>query len=103
MGNPDNNPPSIQSPRMRKALVGKSKFLSLVLRHDPGAINLTLDAEGWADVSLLIAKAREHGTVLTRSELEEIVSTNEKTRFDFDSAQNRIRANQGHSLMWIWD
>ena len=83
---------------MQKTLVGKSKFLSLVLRHDPGTINLTLDSEGRADVSLLLAKGNEHGTVLTRSELEEIVSTNEKKRFDLDPVQNRIRANQGHSI-----
>jgi RNA:NAD 2'-phosphotransferase (TPT1/KptA family) len=33
---------------MRKSLVGKSKFLSLVLRHDPGVIGLALNKTGWA-------------------------------------------------------
>lgn len=34
-----------------------SKFLSLVLRHQPGQIGLTLDAQGWADVDELLLKA----------------------------------------------
>jgi len=33
--------------RVRKELVEKSKFLSLVLRHDPGSIGVALNAEGW--------------------------------------------------------
>ena len=32
-----------------------SRFLALVLRHDPARIGLTLDAEGWADVDALLA------------------------------------------------
>ena len=31
-----------------------SKFLSLILRHDPGKIELTLDPNGWADVDLTL-------------------------------------------------
>jgi putative RNA 2'-phosphotransferase len=83
---------------MRKELVRKSKLLSLVLRHNPGAIALTLDANGWASVAELLDKAASSGTVITRDELDEIVATNEKKRFDLDSVQGRIRANQGHSI-----
>ena len=35
---------------MEKHLKHISKFLSLVLRHEPEQIGLTLDEEGWADV-----------------------------------------------------
>jgi putative RNA 2'-phosphotransferase len=83
---------------MRKSLLSKSKFLSLVLRHDPGVIGLSLDANGWADVTQLLSKAAAHGTPITVDELSEIVATNEKKRFDWDTAANRIRANQGHSI-----
>ena len=31
-----------------------SKFLSLVLRHNPESIGLILDAEGWADINAVI-------------------------------------------------
>ena len=32
-----------------------SKFISLILRHKPDVIGITLDEHGWADVSELIA------------------------------------------------
>ena len=39
---------------MSDDLQSDSKFLSLVLRHQPEAIGLTLDAQGWAVVEDLI-------------------------------------------------
>ena len=83
---------------MRKELVTKSKLLSLVLRHDPGAIGITLDENGWASVADLLDKTSANGTKITREELLEIVETNEKKRFALDTERGRIRANQGHSL-----
>ncbi len=83
---------------MRGTLVSKSKFVSLVLRHNPGLIGLTLDPQGWAPVDELLSKAAAHGTLLTAAELAAIVATNEKQRFDLDAPRNRIRANQGHSI-----
>ena len=32
-----------------------SKFLSLILRHKPDAVGITLDEHGWADVDALLA------------------------------------------------
>jgi putative RNA 2'-phosphotransferase len=75
-----------------------SKFLSLVLRHQPGKIGLTLDAQGWADVDELLSKANQHGVALTRSLLQEVVEQNDKQRFAFNAGGTRIRANQGHSI-----
>jgi len=83
---------------MRKELIRKSKLLSLVLRHDPGAIGVTLDINGWAIVEDLLRKATSAGTKITYKELLEIVATNEKKRFDLDTERGRIRANQGHSI-----
>ena len=75
-----------------------SKFLSLVLRHDPARIGITLDDAGWTDVSALIAAAAKHGTTLTRAELVELVASSDKQRFALSPDQTRIRANQGHSV-----
>jgi putative RNA 2'-phosphotransferase len=75
-----------------------SKFMSLVLRHDPGAIGLTLDAAGWAEIDQLIACAAKAGTALTRAEIEQIVATSDKQRFALSDDGQRIRANQGHSI-----
>jgi putative RNA 2'-phosphotransferase len=78
--------------------VRASKFLALVLRHDPERIGLVLDDGGWADVDELLAAAARHGTVMSRAELEDVVRTSPKQRFTFDAAADRIRANQGHSV-----
>lgn len=75
-----------------------SKFLSLVLRHKPEAIGITLDENSWTDVTILINKAASSGMLLNREVLRHIVDTNSKKRFAFDSTLQRIRANQGHSV-----
>ena len=75
-----------------------SKFLSLVLRHDPARIGITLDAAGWTDVDALLAACARHGVTITRPELEELVATSDKQRYAFSEDGTRIRANQGHSV-----
>lgn len=75
-----------------------SKFLSLILRHSPQTIGLQLDENGWADVEELLAKSADHKKPFSKSELEEIVATNDKKRFAFNEAHTHIRASQGHSV-----
>lgn len=75
-----------------------SKYLSLVLRHEPSAAGVTLDAEGWVPVDELLDGAARHGFSFTRAELDEVVRTNDKQRFAFSPDRQRIRASQGHSL-----
>lgn len=75
-----------------------SKFLSLVLRHKPEIIDLNLDPQGWAEVNSLIEKLNQHGLMITRKILEEVVTTNPKKRFALNEDQTKIRANQGHSI-----
>ena len=41
-----------------------SKFLSLVLRHQPQLIGVTLDEDGWTDVDMLLAGLANHGVEL---------------------------------------
>lgn len=83
---------------MSKRLESSSKFLSLVLRHQPEAIGLTLDAQGWADIDTLVRLANAQGTALTRAGVEDIVASSDKQRFAIDPTGQRIRANQGHSV-----
>jgi len=75
-----------------------SKFLSLVLRHEPRSIGLVLDAQGWAEIDALIERASANGMALTHAEIVEVVATSNKQRFALDAAKRRIRANQGHSI-----
>ena len=75
-----------------------SKFLSLVLRHEPGRIGVQLDAAGWIAVDELLAACGRHGVTLSRERLESIVAHSDKKRFAFDETGQRIRASQGHSV-----
>ena len=76
-----------------------SKFISLILRHKPGTIGISLDEHGWADVQELIAGINASGNhQLDMDLLEEIVRTDEKQRSSFNEDHTLIRANQGHSI-----
>jgi putative RNA 2'-phosphotransferase len=75
-----------------------SRFLSLVLRHKPEEIGITLDAQGWVEVEVLLNALEKHKAPLTREGLEKIVAENNKKRFAFDETGTKIRANQGHSI-----
>jgi putative RNA 2'-phosphotransferase len=76
----------------------RSKFLSLILRHQPEKIGLELDPSGWADIDLLLQKAAAHGRAMSRQQLDAIVADCDKQRFALSEDGQRIRANQGHSL-----
>ncbi|PTY04107.1 RNA 2'-phosphotransferase [Verrucomicrobia bacterium LW23] len=78
--------------------VRKSKFLSLVLRHQPESIGIQLDANGWVDVDELLQAMARIGKPLSFAELEELVESNDKQRFALSGDCSRIRANQGHSV-----
>ncbi|WP_367870440.1 RNA 2'-phosphotransferase [Luteolibacter sp. Populi] len=75
-----------------------SKFLSLVLRHEPEKIGITLDENGWTDCQTLIEAAGRRGKRFDRDTLVKIVSDNDKQRFALSEDGRWIRANQGHSV-----
>lgn len=75
-----------------------SKFLSLVLRHKPETINISMDTQGWVSTDELIEKMNAKGKTLNLEMLEYIVENNNKKRFTFNENKSRIKANQGHSL-----
>jgi putative RNA 2'-phosphotransferase len=75
-----------------------SKFLSLILRHQPETIDLILDENGWANVDELREKCSKHKISFTLEDLDEVVETNDKKRFIFNEDKTKIRANQGHSI-----
>lgn len=81
-----------------KKTIKLSKFLSLILRHQPETIGFSLDTKGWADVDLLIKLARQPKRQIDRSLLEQIVANNDKKRFAFNRDKTKIRADRGHSI-----
>ena len=74
-------------------LTQTSKLISLILRHKPETIGITLDEHGWANVNELI-----RGVNIDMKILEQIVATDDKQRYSFNEDKTLIRANQGHSI-----
>ena len=75
-----------------------SKFLSLILRHEPERVGLKLGDAGWVDVEELLRAVNGNGVALTPDQLKHIVATSDKKRFAFSEDGLRIRASQGHSI-----
>ncbi|MGE3831916.1 MAG: RNA 2'-phosphotransferase [Parvibaculaceae bacterium] len=72
-----------------------SKFMSLVLRHQPEALGVTLDPNGWT--ALDDFTRRMNGKFgIGEADIRRVVETNAKQRFVI--RDGRIRANQGHSV-----
>ena len=85
--------------RYDQKMKNTSKFISLILRHRPEIIGITLDEHGWAEVDALIDGInRSEAHALDMEGLEEIVRTDEKQRYSFNGDHTLIRANQGHSV-----
>lgn len=74
-----------------------SKFISLILRHKPETIGISLDEHGWANVDELLAGIQKSFDI-TPEMLDEIVRTDSKQRYAFNEDKSLIRANQGHSI-----
>ena len=87
----------IKNPNQVKRI---SKMLSLVLRHQPQSIGIRLDNSGWVEVDVLLVAMQRHrnGKGVDREALEQVVTTNDKQRFEFSNDGTRIRARQGHSV-----
>ncbi|MDR3459223.1 MAG: RNA 2'-phosphotransferase [Verrucomicrobiae bacterium] len=75
-----------------------SKFLSLVLRHEPERVGLKLGEAGWMGVTELLDAVNRHGVALTLDQLKHVVATSDKKRFAFSDDGLQIRASQGHSV-----
>ena len=75
-------------------------YISLILRHKPEVIDITLDKHGWANVNELIEGIRHslNNPGFNFFILEEIVRTDSKNRYSFNADKTLIRANQGHSI-----
>jgi putative RNA 2'-phosphotransferase len=74
-----------------KRIAAGSKKLSWLLRHGAHEEGLKMDAAGWAPVRDVLAL-----TKLGEDDLRQIVSENNKSRYQLDG--KRVRASQGHSL-----
>lgn len=83
---------------MSKNLTRLSKYLSLILRHAPEKVGLTLGEGGWIEVATLLAATQQSGNPIDETLLRRIVAEDEKQRYAFSADGTKIRANQGHSV-----
>lgn len=76
-----------------------SKYLSYILRHNPGELGLKLQDNGWLEIELLLnALNKDKEPIYTMQLLEEIVAEDNKQRYSISGDGKFIRANQGHSI-----
>ena len=70
----------------------RSKYLALILRHKPEIAKVKLMDDGWVDLNQLL-----RNTDFTFDELDDIVKTDNKGRYQISDDEKFIRAVQGHS------
>ena len=82
---------------LNKNLVHLSKFMSLVLRHDPDAAGINLDVNGSTDLDDFIKsiQAQPNFHWVTLDDIQTVVREGSKPRFEI--IDNKIRAKWGHS------
>ena len=96
--NEDNQPRNRQISRL-------SKYLSLILRHRPELIGVTLNEHGWTDLSLeeIVKKMNEDESKnfswVKITDIEEVVNTDPKGRYEIsENEPYLLRATYGHSV-----
>lgn len=84
---------------MKEKHIQLSRFLSLILRHKPEVVGLNLDSQGYIPIKELINGINTNSKYFIDEEiLDEIVDTDNKQRYSYDSDKSKIKANQGHSV-----
>lgn len=73
-----------------------SVYMSKLLRHNPELAGLTVDTQGYTNVSDLLVALN-----ITKEELDYIVASDKKGRYSYNIYGDKIRANQGHSLSYV--
>ncbi|MCT6589341.1 RNA 2'-phosphotransferase [Pantoea dispersa] len=86
---------------MSKKYTDISKFLSYLLRHQPEAVGLSLDKDGWAVITDLILCAKQEGYILDPDIIQAVITSSDKKRFILSDDGLHIRAAQGHSTQQV--
>lgn len=81
-----------------------SKYLCLLLRHNPEKAELDMDEHGWVSVEQLINVVNKHsGYELKRELLKQIVAEDNKKRYEFDEENDKIRiVNKKLKLIYFY-
>lgn len=79
-----------------------SKFLSLLLRHNPSILGLQIDNEGWLncpieELAVKIKESKDRLNWVTVEAIQDVVASDPKGRYEIND-QHMIRATYGHSI-----
>lgn len=86
-------------PKNTKSL---SKFLALMLRHQPAKFGVTLDEQGFASLVEVWSAIEKHlETNYTQDDLETIVAGDAHGKKRYEIVGDQIRALYGHSVLKI--
>lgn len=77
---------------MNKRLTKISKYLSFILRHEPQAIGMKLDAEGYLNIQDLVTNANASGKSITVEQVHQVVAASDEQRYALSEDSLRIRA-----------
>lgn len=72
--------------------------MSFWLRHKPDDADISPSPEGWVEVGDVLKAFEKKKIYCSYELLEQIVTSNDKNRFEFSKDGRRIRARQGHSI-----
>jgi putative RNA 2'-phosphotransferase len=75
-----------------------SKFMSLILRHQPEVVGCMLDRGGWLSIADLVSGATCAGVAITAEDVMEIAKQDPKRRYALSEDALRIKATYGHSI-----
>lgn len=82
-----------------KNLEKLSKFLALILRHEPQKFGLALDDEGFTDADdVLLAVQIRYGAHYTWEDIETVVAGDKYGKKRYEIRDDKIRAMYGHSI-----
>ncbi|MDX2137559.1 MAG: RNA 2'-phosphotransferase, partial [Chloroflexota bacterium] len=85
-----------------KHLTRLSKFLAVLLRHEPQKFGLTLDSEGYADTDAVWAQiVRRYGNQYTHADLLRVVEGDSSGKKRYEIVGRKIRALYGHSSVEV--
>jgi putative RNA 2'-phosphotransferase len=73
-----------------------SKLLSLALRHDPSALGLKIDREGWAEVDAVLKGLERAGFRIDVAVIKALAELDDKGRFELQNG--KIGSRYGHSI-----
>jgi putative RNA 2'-phosphotransferase len=85
---------------MKEKYKKESVWMSYILRHGAIKEGVAIDKNGWVEINDLITNGIDAAGFpnMTKTVILEIVATDSKGRYALSPNQERIRANQGHSL-----